>query len=156
MLKYNITTDVKGKKINIDNHIFTKYDNVNNSGIYDISINIKNIGLNNVKRIIVDIQSEEFLNNDRAIGRDTQVPVEKGENIEIYRLFSLLKGKEYKMILNVYYEDVLQNWYLQEVEIKYNASNVFDNEGNIGYVSYIINEENLINKEDIPKELCDT
>ena len=60
------------------------------------------------------------------------------------------------MILNVYYEDVLQNWYLQEVEIKYNASNVFDNEGNIGYVSYIINEENLINKEDITKELCDT
>ena len=156
MLKYNITTDVKGKKINIDNHIFTKYDNVNNSGIYDISINIKNIGLNNVKRIIVDIQSENFINKDRAIGRDTQVPVEKGENIEIYRLFSLLKGKEYKMILNVYYEDVLQNWYLQEVEIKYNASNVFDNEGNIGYVSYIVNEENLINKEDIPKELCDT
>lgn len=156
MLKYNITSDVNGKKINIDNHIFTKYDNVDNSGIYDILINIKNIGLNNVKRIIVDIQSEDFLNNDRAIGRDTQVPIEKGENIEIYRLFSLLKGKDYKMILNVYYEDVLQNWYLQEVEIKYNASNVFDNAGDIGHVSYIVNEENLINKEDIPKELCDT
>ena len=151
MLKYNIITDVKGKKINIDNHIFTKYDNVDNSGIYDILINIKNIGLNNVKRIIVDIQSEDFLNNDRAIGRDTQVPIEKGENIEIYRLFSLLKGKEYKMILNVYYEDVLQNWYFQEVEIKYKASNVFDNNGGIGQVSYIVKEENLINKEDIPK-----
>ena len=151
MLKYNITTDVRGKEINQDNNIFTKYDNVNNSGCYDIFINIKNIGLNNVKRMIVDIQSECFINKDRAIGRDTQVPIEKGENIEIYRLFSLLKGKEYKMILNVYYEDVLQNWYLQEVEIKYTANDISYIEGCIGKVCYIVNEENLVNKEDIPK-----
>jgi hypothetical protein len=151
MLKYNITTDVRGKEINRDNNIFTKYDNVNNSGSYDIFINIKNIGLNNVKRMIVDIQSECFINKDRAIGKDTQVPIEKGENIEIYRFFSLLKGKDYKMILNVYYEDVLQNWYLQEVEIKYTANDIYYSEGCIGQVSYIVKEENLINKEDIPK-----
>ena len=151
MLKYNITTYVRGKEINRYNHIFTKYDNVDNSGIYDILINIKNIGLNNVKRMIVDIQSECFINKDRAIGRDTQVPIEKGENIEIYRLFSLLKGKDYKMFLNVYYEDVLQNWYLQEVEIKYTANDISYIEGCIGKVSYIVNEENLVNKEEISK-----
>lgn len=151
IIKYNITTYVRGKEINRDNHIFTKYDNVDNSGIYDILINIKNIGLNNVKRIILDIQSEDFLNNDRAIGRDTQVPIEKGENIEIYRLFSLLKGKDYEMVLNVYYEDVLQNWYLQEVKIKYTANDIYCIEGCIGQVSYIVNEENLIDKEDISK-----
>ena len=65
-------------------------------------------------------------------------------------LFCLIAERDYKIILKVYYEDVLQNWYSQEVKIKYTTSNVVYN-GKIGIVNYIVDEEILIDKENIPK-----
>ena len=64
-------------------------------------------------------------------------------------LFCLIAERDYKIILKVYYEDVLQNWYSQEVKIKYTTSNVVYN-GKIGIVNYIVDEEVLIDKGNIP------
>lgn len=150
MIKYDIKTGIKNKKIDSDNYISTKYENDTSKNRYDIFIEIKNIGLNNIKQVIVDLQSDCFVDNNRIVGEKTLVPIEKGEHLEIYKLFCLIAERDYKIILKVYYEDVLQNWYSQEVKIKYTTSNVVYN-GKIGIVNYIVDEEILIDKENIPK-----
>ena len=55
------------------------------------------------------------------------------------------------MKLEVYYEDVLQNWYYQVVDIKYStlSKNLDVNEN----VNYNINEEILLEEKNVPKEL---
>lgn len=90
-----------------------------------------------------------FSERYRLLGTDTQIPIEKNENKEIYRYFVLESGKEYLMNLKVYYEDVLQNWYLQTVEINYNATKINNGTSQIRQVSYKVNEEQLINKNNI-------
>lgn len=53
------------------------------------------------------------------------------------------------MKLTVYYEDVLNNWYRQVVNIIYNASNRFQNGEYIGNVNYCVENEILISKDEI-------
>ena len=54
--------------------------------------------------------------------------------------------------LNVYYEDVLQNWYYQTVDISYEASKVHNGTYPIGNIHYQINEETSIDVNEVPKE----
>lgn len=148
LLKYKIETSSQNQKIDIDHLIISKYSGKTTSS-YELNISIKNIGLNSVKKIIVDLESDMVSERYRLLGADTQIPIEKNENKEIYRYFALESGKEYLMNLKVYYEDVLQNWYLQTVEINYNATKINNGTSQIGQVSYKVNEEQLINKNDI-------
>ena len=53
------------------------------------------------------------------------------------------------MKLEVYYEDVLQNWYCQIVDIKYNATNISNGSYPLGDVKYKVNEEVLLDNNDI-------
>lgn len=57
----------------------------------------------------------------------------------------------YKMQLKVYYEDVLQNWYLQIVEIDYDAIEILNGYERQATVKYKVNEEKKIHKKDIPQ-----
>ena len=116
-------------------------------------ISIKNIGLNNVKRIFVDFESSMVDNKYRILGKNNLIPIEKNETQEIYRYFALKSGKEYEMKLKVYYEDVLQNWYSQIVDLKYKATTISNGSYSIGNVEYKVNEEVLVNDKEVPKEL---
>ncbi len=118
---------------------------------YDLFISIKNIGLNNVKRIIADVESSVLNNTERIIGKETLIPVEKNETLTTYRYFNLESGKEYEMKLKVYYQDVLQNWYCQIVDVSYNATKIHNGSNSIGVVKYKVNKEVLINSKEIPE-----
>jgi len=119
--------------------------------LYDLFISIKNIGLNNVKRIIADVETSVLNNTERIIGKDTLTPVEKNETLTEYRYFNLDSGKEYEMKLKVYYQDVLQNWYCQIVDVSYNATKIHEGSNSIGVVKYKVNEEVLIDSKEIPE-----
>lgn len=67
--------------------------------------------------------------------------------------FALESGKEYEMKLKVYYEDVLQNWYCQIVDIDYNATTITNGSYPLGTVEYKVNEEILLDDKEVPKEL---
>lgn len=54
-----------------------------------------------------------------------------------------------KMKLIVYYEDVLDNWYKQILNITYNASNIFEKGNYIGKASYSVEKEERIEESDI-------
>lgn len=84
MLKYEIKTESNkdNYEINIDNLIISNYEGTEATA-YDLFISIKNIGLNNVKRMIVDFESSIAKNTYRIIGKETIVPIEKGESKDI-------------------------------------------------------------------------
>lgn len=120
--------------------------------IYRLNISLKNIGLNNIKNIKVDFESEIIKKKERFIGKDSIISMEMKEEIIIKKYFSIKYREEpYKMKLIVYYEDVLNNLYRQILDIDYITTNSFKKGANISYIKYIIKEEELINKEEINK-----
>lgn len=153
MLKYEITTTTieENREIDLD-HLIISNCKQKNTSTYELFILIKNIGLNNVKRIIIDFESAMVNSTYKIIGHNNIISVERNESKRIYRYFSLERDKEYPMKLKVYYEDVLQNWYYQTVDIEYKTTNYNKNSLQIGQVSYKVNEEILINDEEVPKE----
>lgn len=150
MLKYEIETKRTYKEqIDIEHLIITNCDD-KIAISYDLFISIKNIGLNNVKRIMVDFESPIVNNIDRILGNNTVIPIERNETKKIYRYFALESGKKYEIKLKVYYEDVLQNWYCQIVDINYNATNISNGSYSLGNVEYKVNEEVLIDDKEVP------
>lgn len=150
MLKYEIkTTDIVDKKVNINHLIISNCDD-QKSLTYDLFISIKNIGLNNVKRIIIDFESPIIEKTDRIMGENTIIPIEKNEMMDVYRYIALESGKEYQIKLKVYYEDVLQNWYCQIINILYNATKLNNGSYPLGIVNYKVNEEVLIDSKEVP------
>lgn len=153
MLKYEIKTEgSKNQETDIEHLIISNCED-KISRPYDLFITIKNIGLNNVKRIMVDFESEMINSTYRIMGKNSLISIEKNETKQIYRYFALERGKEYKMKLKVYYEDVLQNWYRQIVDINYNAITISNGSYPIGKVEYKVNEEVLLDNKEVPKEL---
>lgn len=153
MLKYEIKTEgSKDEKIDIEHLIISNCEDTS-SRPYDLFISIKNIGLNNVKRIFVDFESGMVNGKYRILGKKSLISIEKNETQQIYRYFDLESGKEYKMKLKVYYEDVLQNWYCQIVDINYNATTISNGSYPLGNVEYKVNEEILLDDKEVPKEL---
>lgn len=140
LLKYKLDTyEVMISKPEIK----TKYGDYNK---YTLNVELKNIGLNVIKNIKVDFNSE--INNNQIIrlkGKNTQIALEKNEEIIIKREFKLKPSDvPYKMNLIIFYEDVLNNWYKQNVEIDYNATKESTVGGYIGRINYSINEEKII------------
>lgn len=142
LLKYILNT-YEPVSDELDDLIITKFEN---GKPYKLNIRIKNIGLNNIKKIKIDFKSDIIKNDiERIIGKNTIVLLEKGEEIIVRKLFSLPVSEEpYRIELILYYQDVLSNWYRQILEISYIATNEVIVGGPVGRIEYIINEEELI------------
>ena len=151
MLKYEIeTTGYDDPGSDIENLIITNC-NKDKSTPYELFLNIKNIGLNNIKRVIVDLESPIIKKTYRVIGDKNIIPIEKNEIIKIYKYFNLERGKEYPIKLKIYYQDVLQNWYYQTVDITYEATKINNGSYPIGIVNYEVSEDLLLNNDEVPK-----
>ena len=116
LLKYDIDTNCKGEA-NLANIIISNITGKDTAS-YCLKVNIKNIGQNSIKQLIVDFESDFISKVIRALGENTQNPIEKDGSIELFRCFQLKKGSNYSIELTIFYEDVLQNWYKQSVKIK--------------------------------------
>lgn len=134
----------------IENFIETKFEEGNT---YNLNINIKNIGLNNIKNMKVDFESDILKKPiERLLGKDSVVVMEKGEEINIRKNFLLEHSEQpYKMTVIVYYQDVLGNWYSQILEMDYVATNRVQVGVYIGEVKYVVNEEKLLDINSINK-----
>lgn len=150
LIKYEISSENFIEKTDINHFIETKYCRKEKT-IYNLFVSLKNIGLNSVKRIIIDFESTIISKKDRILGKNTIVSVEKNEIIEIYRIFTLKNNEEYDITLNIYYEDVLQNWYHQVIDINYNATDIYKNSFPIGEIKYKVYEEEKIDFKNIPE-----
>lgn len=153
ILKYDINTERKGTGDLSELIITNKENELGNA--YNLNIKLKNIGMNSIKNIIIDFKSS-IINNAiyRLLGKNDVNPVEKGETIELNKFFSLkASDKYYEMYIIIYYQDVLSNWYKQEIVVYYSASNIFDKGNHIGRVTYEIKKEIEIKEIEIEKNI---
>lgn len=150
ILKYLIDTENKSKGT-LDELIITNTDDGN---VYNLNISIKNIGLNNIKNIKIDFKSSIIGHSIyRILGNQTIEVLEKGEEIELNKFFSLKSSNEpYDIDIVIYYEDVLSNWYRQILNIHYTATNV-SKDGYISTVRYEVNKEEIIEEKEIESKV---
>ena len=141
-LKYSFDTVESGTG-ELDELIITDIE----KGIpYKLNIYLKNIGLNNIKNLKVDFKSD-IINNttERLLGKNSIEVMEKGEEKVIRKIFSLKSSNiPYEMSIIIYYQDVLSNWYKQEVQVQYTATNIFEPGGYIGTVEFKVKEDEKI------------
>lgn len=149
LLKYCINTERKCKG-DLSNLIITT---AKEGKPFELNFSFKNIGLNSVKNIIIDYDSDVTNSTYRLSGKNNIISMEKGEEIESNHFLSLKLNSRINMKLIVYYEDVLNNWYRQVVNITYSASNKFQNGGYIGSVIYYVENEILISENEINNEV---
>lgn len=79
--------------------------------------------------------------------------MERGEKIESNHFLSLKLNSATNMKLIVYYEDVLNNWYRQVVNIIYSASSVLEKGNYVGKVKYLVENEEKIAENDINNDV---
>jgi hypothetical protein len=149
LLKYNIDTERKCEG-DISELIITS---VKDGQPFELNFSFKNIGLNSVKNIIIDYESDVTNSTYRLSGKNNIISMEKGEEIESNHFISLKLNSTINMKLIMYYEDVLNNWYRQVVNIIYNASNVFEKGNYIGNVKYLVKNEEMIEESNINKDV---
>lgn len=149
LLKYNINTERKCEG-EISELIITS---VKDGKPYELNFSFKNIGLNSVKNIIIDYESDVTNSIYRLSEKNNIIPMEKGEEIESNHFLSLELNSTTNMKLIVYYEDVLNNWYRQVVNITYSASSVFEKGNYIGRVRYSIENEEIIEESNINNDV---
>lgn len=153
ILKYDINTERKGTGDLSELIVTNKENELGNA--YNLNIILKNIGMNSIKNILIDFQSS-VINNSiyRLLGKNAVNPLEKGEVIELNKYFSLKPSdKYYEMIIVIYYQDVLFNWYKQKVEIHYNANNILSNANYSGTLTFKVQKEVEIVEDEIEKNV---
>ena len=150
LLKYAINTN-KNVEANLENFIMTNEEVDKTEKVYRFSLSVKNIGLNNIKRLKVKLESEIFSKHARNIfGYDSIEMLEKDEEVIINKYFNLKEENvPYEMLITVFYEDVLSNWYKQTLKVEYIATNKFEVGGYIGEVKYLVNEEEIIDVKEV-------
>lgn len=115
-----------------------KTDIESNTGkIYYLNIKIENIGLASIKDIIIKINSDIIKETQYLISDKSRNILKKDKSIEIHKNYYLEEKNKYKFILEVYYQDLLNNWYSQNIEIDYNTNN-------IEKINYVVKKEELL------------
>lgn len=142
ILKYSITSK-KNVPSELENLIIT---NIENGTPYNFNFSMKNIGMNGIKNIKVKLEPD-FVSAtaQRFFGYDSLEIMEKGEEIEINKFFSLKSSEiPYKIVAIVSYEDVLSNCYVQKIEINYTATERVNCGIHEGRIEYCVGKEELI------------
>lgn len=149
LLKYGIDTERKCEG-DLSDLIITS---VKDGKPFELNFSFKNIGLNSVKNIIIDYESDVTNSIYRLSGKNNIITIEKGEEIESNHFLSLKLNSATNMKLIVYYEDVLNNWYRQVVNIIYSASSVLEKGKYVGKVKYLVENEEKIAENDINNDV---
>lgn len=149
LLKYGIDTERKCEG-DLSELIITS---VKDGNPFELNFSFKNIGLNSVKNIIIDYESDVTNSIYRLSGKNNIITMERGEEIESNHFLSLELDSTTNMKLIVYYEDVLNNWYRQVVNIIYSASTVFEKGNYVGKVKYFVENEEKIAENDINNDV---
>lgn len=125
------------------NLIETKIDSKKH---YYLTVIMKNVGLNNIKNLKVQISIKELNIVEYIYGNDSLELLEKNESLSIEKGFELEgNDKKYNMELKIEYKDLLENRYEQMINIEYVATNRKLNGFNYyGRMSYIVKEETIV------------
>lgn len=89
---------------------------------FELIMSMKNIGLNIARITSVKALSNILKNEETELLDDGKIIIaEKGKDLYLDLFMNLEIGKNYNIKFKVYYEDILQNKYLQIVNVYYHA-----------------------------------
>lgn len=130
--------------INAINNSYT----INSNSIFDREINwtlsVKNIGMNAVRKCFLKI-IDDSIDNDITCKMDDQSSIDK-DQIKDICFFEKVNYGKHDFIINVYYEDLLHNWYSQKIEVSFNIEKSTGYEGYTNKVQYNVHDEKIIKK----------
>lgn len=129
--------------------IFIKTNIENNTIPVNLNLSIKNIGLNTTKKCFVKIFGDVIKsdNESEVYQLPNQGCIEKNATQVISFLINLKRNNKYNFDFDIYYQDLMNNWYLQHIDLEYNLTNYFRT--NSSYLSnnrLIVYEEKLLDK----------
>lgn len=141
ILKYSF--DSENKLLGEGDRIIT---NAEGEDAYSFNLHLKNVGLNTIKSLKIDFKSDLINNSmERMLGKEDLEIMEKGEEKEVNKFFNLTYSDvPYKIVVTVSYEDVLSNWYKQEVYVEYTTVNVVNPDDCTGLIKYNVKEAEIV------------
>lgn len=144
ILKYSLDTN---KEIELIPENFLE-TNVDTLTTYSLAINIKNIGLNSIKSIKVFWKIKELDVVEQVLGKRSVEVLEKEKEICVEKYFKLkCENDVYKFELTVEYEDLLENKYIQKVNVCYETTTYGNNGRYIGLEKHYVEKEESLIKE---------
>ena len=146
IIKYEINSRINSNHDVLldDFSVNTKYNNAESAKPYDFEIVIRNIGLNNIRKVQLELSGDSFDKKTELLGYDSLIPLEKEKEECICKYLKLLANNEYVFTLKALYEDILQNKYEQEVDIKYKTTDIFVDNKPVGKIDFKVKEEVLL------------
>lgn len=135
-------------EINLENLLETIFEKGKS---IDFELTIKNVGMNTIKKSFIVFSSDDF-SSPYYSWLENNGCIDKNEFVTIYRYLKLSNGK-HTINFTIYYCDLINNWYSQNIRLNFEITNYFDKDGNIYLPNMIIEDEILLEEE--PKELID-
>ena len=149
LLRYNFTHERLEEELFGENKkwIFSNQDDSNSDSLY-FTMEIENIGLNTVRKVYLEVESELF-NKKENFELCNQSNIEKNQlKKKEFIITNVAKGT-YKIEITVYYQDLLKNWYKQKVHLTISVTNIYDSKTHDRnqIKSVIVGDEELLSKE---------
>ena len=125
-LRYNFTHERLEDEFFGENQkwIFSNQDNSYSDSI-DFTMEIENIGLNAVRKVYFEVESELF-NKKEKFELCNQSNIEKNQKKKKEFIITNVSKGNYKIEIVVYYQDLLKNWYKQKVHLTISVTNIYD------------------------------
>lgn len=149
LLRYNFTHErLEGEMFDENKKwMFSNQDDSNIDSI-DFTVQIENIGLNTVRKVYLEVESELF-NKKENFELCNQSNIEKNQlKKKEFIITNVAKGT-YKIDITVYYQDLLKNWYKQKVHLTISVTNIYDSKTHDRNQinSVIVDDEEMLSKE---------
>lgn len=160
LLQYSFPViENNNRLIDTYNVLETKF-NDNKTIVEEINLEIKNVGMNAVKKCYVKINGDvlvdsflfEVINQEQG----SSIICKDKSNI-ISLILNLNPEDTYNFKFIVYYQDLISNWYEQDLSLEYNLTNTFNNNHRIVIKHFKVSDEVLLNnnREQLPVDLKD-
>ena len=130
--------------MNAVNNIYSIETNKSFEKEINWTLSIKNIGMNAVRKCYLNIINKS-IDNNITCKIDEQSSIDKDQTKDICFFQKVNYGK-YDFKINIYYEDLLHNWYSQKIDVYFNIEETSDYVGYYNKVHYIVHDEKIIKK----------
>lgn len=148
-LRYKFTNErLEGPILGENKKWFFSNQDDSNNGSIDFTMEIENIGLNAVRKVCLEVESE-LLKESEHFEFCNQSNLEKNEIKKKEFIITNVDKGTYQMKVFVYYQDLLKNWYKQQIDLVLVYSSIYtpENKG-FDYVdSFVVHDELKLKNE---------
>lgn len=149
LLRYNFTHErLEGEMFDENKKwIFSNQDDSNSDSI-DFTMEIENIGLNTVRKVYLEVESELF-NKKENFELCNQSNIEKIQTKKKEFIITNVANGTYKIEITVYYQDLLKNWYKQKVHLTISVTNIYNSKTHDcnQINSIVVTDEEMLSRE---------